>query len=112
MSAKAEQVVTTIHQMTDIPAFHTEAEEHAFWAEHELSDQLWEQAEPFTADELPPPRSLTKPVAIRLDAHTLERIQALARKRHKGYQTLLKEFVTERLYEEEKRDGLLAGPEV
>jgi hypothetical protein len=29
-----------------------------------------------------------------------------ARKRHKGYQTLLKEFVIERLYEEEKREGL------
>ena len=27
--------------------------------------------------------------------------------RHKGYQTLLKEFVMERLYEEEKREGLL-----
>ena len=27
----------------------------------------------------------------------------------KGYQTLLKEFVVERLYEEEKREGLVGG---
>ncbi len=26
---------------------------------------------------------------------------------HKGYQTLLKEFIVERLYEEEKREGLV-----
>jgi hypothetical protein len=31
----------------------------------------------------------------------------LAAKKHKGYQTLLKEFVVERRYEEEKREGLL-----
>jgi len=30
-----------------------------------------------------------------------------ARCRDKGYQTLLKEFVAERLYEEEKREGLV-----
>ena len=35
------------------------------------------------------------------DEHTLTRIKTLARRRHKGYQTLLKEFVTERLYKEE-----------
>jgi hypothetical protein len=31
----------------------------------------------------------------------------VARKKDKGYQTLLKEFVIERLYEEEKRQGVL-----
>src|SRR5437868_1779080 len=31
----------------------------AFWATHEL-DELWDQAEPFGPDELPPPRSVTK----------------------------------------------------
>jgi hypothetical protein len=30
-------------------------------------------------------------------------LQELAEKKHKGYQTLLKQFVIERLYEEEKR---------
>jgi hypothetical protein len=29
------------------------------------------------------------------------------RTKNKGYQTLLKEFVVERLYEEEKREGIL-----
>src|SRR5260370_42535437 len=109
MSAKVHHTLSTIQQLEDIPDFRDEAEEHAYWAAHELSDSLWEQAEPFAPDELPPPRSATRPVAIRFDAHTLERIKVLARKRHKGYQTLLKEFVTGRLYEEEKRKGLVAG---
>ena len=44
-----------------------------------------------------------------LHGHTLALLTRLARKRHKGYQTLLNEFVIERLYEEEKREGLLNG---
>jgi hypothetical protein len=49
----------------------------------------------------------TTPVAIRFDQFTLSRLKALAALRNTGYQTLLKEFVVERLYEEEKRAGII-----
>jgi predicted DNA binding CopG/RHH family protein len=49
----------------------------------------------------------TKPVAIRFDEFTLRRLKALAALHNTGYQTLLKEFVVERLYEEEKRAGII-----
>lgn len=49
----------------------------------------------------------TTPIAIRLDRFTLRRLKALAAMRNTGYQTLLKEFVVERLYEEEKRAGII-----
>jgi hypothetical protein len=49
----------------------------------------------------------TTPVAIRFDQFTLMRLRALAAMRNTGYQTLLKEFVVERLYEEEKREGII-----
>jgi hypothetical protein len=49
----------------------------------------------------------TRPVAVRFDQFTLERLKALAALRNTGYQTLLKEFVVERLYEEEKRAGII-----
>jgi hypothetical protein len=49
----------------------------------------------------------TKPIAIRFDEFTLKRLRALASLRNTGYQTLLKEFVIERLYEEEKRAGII-----
>jgi hypothetical protein len=49
----------------------------------------------------------TTPIAIRFDQFTLTRLRALAALRNTGYQTLLKEFVIERLYEEEKREGII-----
>jgi hypothetical protein len=49
----------------------------------------------------------TTPIAVRFDQFTLKRLKALAAQRNTGYQTLLKEFVVERLYEEEKRAGII-----
>ena len=46
-------------------------------------------------------------VGVMVGASLRGRIKVLAARRHKGYQTLLKEFVIERLYEEEKREGLV-----
>ena len=49
----------------------------------------------------------TTPIAVRFDRFTLKRLRVLAALRNTGYQTLLKEFVVERLYEEEKREGII-----
>jgi hypothetical protein len=49
----------------------------------------------------------TTPIAVRFDQFTLTRLRSLAALRNTGYQTLLKEFVIERLYEEEKREGII-----
>jgi predicted DNA-binding protein len=46
-------------------------------------------------------------LSVRFDDETIRRLKAVSEKKNKGYQTLLKEFVTERLYEEGKREGLL-----
>ncbi|QSO52959.1 hypothetical protein JZ785_03315 [Alicyclobacillus curvatus] len=45
----------------------------------------------------------SKLISIRVDVLVLERLQKLARKQQKGYQTLLKQFVMERLDEEEQK---------
>lgn len=95
----------TVQRLTDIPNFQSEEEEHAFWSTHELGDEILNAAQPLARDLLPPPRGRTKNVAVRFDETTLQRLRALATRRHQGYQTLIKQFVTERLYEEEKRDG-------
>ena len=44
-----------------------------------------------------------------LNDFTLNRLKEMAERRNVGYQTLLKTFVLERLYEEEKREGALAA---
>ncbi len=49
----------------------------------------------------------TTPIAIRFDQFTLRRLKTLATLPNTGYQTLLKEFVVERLYEEERRAGIV-----
>jgi hypothetical protein len=59
MTMSPKRPMTTIHRVEDIPSFATEAEEHAFWATHELSEDLWEQAEQIEPSELPPVRSMT-----------------------------------------------------
>ncbi|MGH8585357.1 MAG: CopG family antitoxin [Gammaproteobacteria bacterium] len=107
--ANTRQRATTVHSWDEVPAFGSEAEESAFWATHELSDELLAQMTTEGDAKLPPPRPRTRPIAIRFDESTILRVKALAHRRGKGYQTLLKEFVAERLYEEEKREGVVGG---
>jgi predicted DNA binding CopG/RHH family protein len=55
----------------------------------------------------PRARGRTTPIAVRFDEFTIKRLKGLAARRNTGYQTLLKEFVVERLYEEEKRERII-----
>ena len=104
---RPQKTMTIVRSLDEIPPFASEAEESAYWQTHALSEELWNTLPSVPEDELPPPRPRTRSIAVRFDDSTLQRIKALAARRHKGYQTLLKEFVIERLYEEEKREGLV-----
>jgi len=100
-----------------IPDFKTEDEEDKFWSTHELG--------PAILEEMRPPHEIdeilhvargssifqrhSRNLSVRFDLDTLNRLRKVAKKKGVGYQTLLKQFVTERLYEEEKREGLLGG---
>lgn len=95
-----------VESLSDIPAFASEDEEARYWATHSLGDAILDRMGSLDDGFLPPPRSRTKPVPIRFSDDILRRAKILAARRHTGYQTLLKEFVIERLYEEEKREGL------
>ena len=98
-----------VQSSEEIPQFANEAEEAEFWATHSLSEAFLAKMDPLPEDVLPPPRPRTQPISLRLDSDVLERVRALAETKHKGYQTLMKEFVVERLYEEEKREGILSA---
>jgi hypothetical protein len=98
-----------VKRREDIPAFANEAEEHRFWSTHELAGELLDSMEPVPEegdDWLPPARPRSTPVLIRFNDDVIALAKALAAKQHTGYQTLIKQYVTERLYEEEKRAGL------
>lgn len=107
--AAARRRMKVVRSWDDVPAFASEEQEAAFWASHELGEELLETMKPGTVKGLPKPRARTRPIAVRFDAVTLRRVKDLAARRGVGYQTLLKEFVTERLYEEEKREGIVGG---
>jgi hypothetical protein len=106
--------MTTV-QPEDVPVFTDEAAEAAWWATHDVEGP-WERRRPESlpsAEQLRQQREArrgsgrTQPVLVRLDADILNRLRALAHHKDTGYQTLLKRFVIERLYEEEKRAGLI-----
>jgi hypothetical protein len=90
----------------DIPGFRNEADEAAYWATHTFGDGLLEQMKPArdVDPRLPPPRAASSPITIRFEADVLHRLRSLAATRGIGYQTLLKRFVTERLYDEERHE--------
>ncbi len=94
-----------IDSLKEIPAGLSDEEQVRFLEERGVSEEFLENAEEAPEDELPRPR--TRPINVRFDDFTLRRLKALADSRNVGYQTLLKTFVHERLYEEEKRQGPL-----
>ena len=106
-----EAVRQPIQRWDEVPRFSSEKEEQAFWDAHTLGEDLLAQMQrggPDDLRELPtrePTRSRT--IAVRFEEDVLKRVRAVAAKKHLGYQTLLKAFVLERLYEEEKREGLI-----
>jgi hypothetical protein len=95
-----------IQSWREVPKFSSEQEEAEFWNTHALGEELLVE-DPVGDPRLAPPRPRTTPISFRFDERTVARLKALARRRHTGYQTLAKEFVLERLYEEEKREGII-----
>lgn len=94
----------------DIPAGLSDEDRMAFLEEHGVSEYFLENVEEAPEEERPRPR--TKPINVRFDDFTLARLRGLAESRNVGYQTLLKEFVIERLYEEEKRQGVISAGQI
>lgn len=85
---------------SQIPLHMNKREEAEFWSSHEITKEFLGKVEHTVAGELPP---RSKSISVRFDEDVLQRLRKLAAQRAKKYQTLLKEFVVERLYEEEKR---------
>ena len=102
-----------IKSWDEVPSFASEREEQAWWDEHDVSEELLETFGPVPEGELPPPRERTvtrprkTPVSVRMEEELVDRLRVLAAVKGIGYQTLLRQFVSERVYEEEKREGIL-----
>ena len=78
-----------------IPAFRTEDEERGYWSTHDSVDHVdWSQAR---AASLPNLRPTLRTISIRLPEAMIQQLKVLANKRDVPYQSLLKQFLAERL---------------
>ena len=86
-----------VMQWQDIPEFTCEHDEARFWFSHRLDAKLMEQSIA-GADQ-----SESTTITLRIDPRMLARVKRLARSRYLNYQSMIKQWVSERL-EDELRD--------
>jgi len=84
----------TITSWNDVPEFETEEDEAVFWKEHSLSIALM-NASLHRADS----RDSTT-ITLRFDPRMLARIKRIARSRYLNYQSMIKQWLSERLEKE------------
>ncbi len=83
-----------IASWSEVPVFESEADESEFWAETRLDARLM-NASLFKAES----RESTM-VTLRFDPRMLARIKRLARSRYLNYQSMVKQWLSERLEKE------------
>lgn len=80
-----------VNRWDDIPQFACEHDEAKFWQTHRLDSRLLSQSL-LTADQ-----SESTTISLRMDPRMLARIKRLARSRYLGYQSMIKQWIAERL---------------
>jgi predicted DNA binding CopG/RHH family protein len=84
----------TISAWTQVPRFESEEEEAAFWADTRIDTRLMNQAL-LRADN----RESTT-ITLRFDPRLLARLKRIARSRYLNYQSMIKQWLSERLEKE------------
>jgi predicted DNA binding CopG/RHH family protein len=87
----------TITRWSDIPEFEDEEAEARFWDEHELDGRLMAAS----VQESDTKESTT--ITLRFDPRMLSRIKRIARSRFLNYQSMMKQWLAERLEEEMRK---------
>lgn len=89
--------MNVITRWSDLPEFADEAEEAKFWENHELDGRLM-AASVHEADS----RESTT-ITLRFDPRMLSRIKRIARSRFLNYQSMMKQWLAERLEDEMRK---------
>ncbi len=89
--------LTVIRAWKDVPALDSEDDERAFWSKHQLDARLMQMSM-----HRPDVRESTT-ITLRFDPRMLSRIKRIARRRYLNYQSMIKQWLSERL-EQELRD--------
>ncbi|MDA7505907.1 BrnA antitoxin family protein [Akkermansiaceae bacterium] len=91
--------MTTISAWTEIPEFESDEDESAFWAKHSLDPRL------INASIHSPDSRESTTITLRFDPRMLSRIKRIARSRFLNYQSMMKQWLAERMEEEMRRSG-------
>jgi predicted DNA binding CopG/RHH family protein len=86
-----------ISRWSDIPEFADEAAEARYWETHELDGRLMATS----VHEADSRESTT--ITLRFDPRMLSRIKRIARSRFLNYQSMMKQWLAERLEEEMRK---------
>ena len=90
-----------IQTWQEVPDFASRAEEAEYWTNHSLSGRLLANSRHDSDGK----ESTT--ITLRFDPRMLSRIKRMARSRYLNYQSMIKQWLSERLEEEIRK----AGPE-
>jgi len=86
--------MNVINQWAEIPRFETEEDEARFWGENRLDIRL------MNGSLLKTDSRESTTVTLRMDPRMLARIKRLARMRYLNYQSMIKQWLSERLEKE------------
>lgn len=84
----------TITNWTELPEFESEAAEYEFWQSHEIDGDLMHGS-----IHEPDSRESTT-ITLRFDPRILSSIKRMARSRYLNYQSMMKQWLSERLEDE------------
>ena len=82
-----------------IPSFASEREEVQYWLTHRLDAKLIEESVAGTD------QSESTTITLRIDPRMLARVKRLARSRYLNYQSMIKQWISERLETEFRQRG-------
>jgi predicted DNA binding CopG/RHH family protein len=86
--------MNVINLWSEIPRFESREEEALFWADHRLDVRL------MNGSLLKTDTRESTTVTLRMDPRMLARIKRLARSRYLNYQSMVKQWLSERLEKE------------
>lgn len=90
--------MNSVQSWAEIPQFDDEAAEARFWLTHELSARLMQ------ASVHEPDARESATITLRFDPRMLSRIKRIARSRFLNYQSMMKQWLAERMEQETGRD--------
>ena len=87
-----------VRSRKEIPSFVNEDQERRFWAKQDTADYFdWDRA---VQPALPDLKPTTTAISLRLPVAMLEDLKSLANKRDVPYQSLMKLYLSERIWRE------------